>query len=331
MTKVGIVANPASGRDIRRLVAHGTVFDNEEKVNIVRRVLLGLDSVGVDQALIMPESYEIGRRALDGIDLDLEVDFLPINLRFTQEDTTTAGALLAERRANAIVTLGGDGTNRAVAKTCGPVPLMPISTGTNNTFPTMIEGTIAGLAAGLVARGLADAAVRHHPQLDIYVTASESPDEIALIDAAVYDESYVGSRAVWDTDKILELVLTQARAGAIGLSSIGAHAGAPIGDGRGVHLRFGPDGREVIAPIAPGLVVPLSLVSQDVVEPGDEITIAIDAASTLAYDGERETAVPAGTTVRICLNPTGPRVIDPERAIDLAARAGFFLDVNTEI
>ena len=106
MTKVGIVANPASGRDIRRLVAHGTVFDNEEKVNIVRRVLLGLDSVGVDQALIMPESYEIGRRALDGIDLDLEVDFLPINLRFTQEDTTTAGALLAERRADAIVTLG---------------------------------------------------------------------------------------------------------------------------------------------------------------------------------------------------------------------------------
>ena len=153
MTKVGIVANPASGRDIRRLVAHGTVFDNEEKVNIVRRVLLGLDSVGVDQALIMPESYEIGRRALDGIDLDLEVEFLPINLRFTQEDTTTAGALLAERRADTIVTLGGDGTNRAVAKTCGPVPLMPISTGTNNTFPTMIEGTIAGLRTDIITLG----------------------------------------------------------------------------------------------------------------------------------------------------------------------------------
>ena len=36
---VGIIANPSSGKDIR-LVAHGSVFNNE-KVNIVR-VLLGL-------------------------------------------------------------------------------------------------------------------------------------------------------------------------------------------------------------------------------------------------------------------------------------------------
>ncbi|MDI9377286.1 MAG: ATP-NAD kinase, partial [Synergistota bacterium] len=34
MTLVGIIANPASGKDIRRLVAHGSVFDNIEKVNI---------------------------------------------------------------------------------------------------------------------------------------------------------------------------------------------------------------------------------------------------------------------------------------------------------
>ena len=45
---VGIIANPASGRDIRRLVAHGAVFNNDEKVNIVRRVLLGLEAVGVE-------------------------------------------------------------------------------------------------------------------------------------------------------------------------------------------------------------------------------------------------------------------------------------------
>ncbi len=44
---VGIIANPASGRDIRRLVAYGTVFDNNEKMAIVRRVLLGLEAVGI--------------------------------------------------------------------------------------------------------------------------------------------------------------------------------------------------------------------------------------------------------------------------------------------
>ena len=45
MATVGIIANPASGKDIRRLVAHASVFDNNEKINIVRRVLLGLDAV----------------------------------------------------------------------------------------------------------------------------------------------------------------------------------------------------------------------------------------------------------------------------------------------
>src|SRR5690349_24031837 len=31
MITIGLIANPASGKDIRRLVAHGSVFDNEEK------------------------------------------------------------------------------------------------------------------------------------------------------------------------------------------------------------------------------------------------------------------------------------------------------------
>lgn len=44
---------------------------------------------------------------------------------------------MAERGARCIVTLGGDGTNRAVAKESGAIPLVPISTGTNNVFPFM--------------------------------------------------------------------------------------------------------------------------------------------------------------------------------------------------
>ena len=32
---VCIIANPESGRDIRRLVLHASVFDNMEKVNTV--------------------------------------------------------------------------------------------------------------------------------------------------------------------------------------------------------------------------------------------------------------------------------------------------------
>src|SRR6266508_1694614 len=48
---VGIVVNPLSGRDIRRLVAHASVFPNAEKANMVQRMLTSLKAVGVDTVL----------------------------------------------------------------------------------------------------------------------------------------------------------------------------------------------------------------------------------------------------------------------------------------
>ena len=45
MKTIGIVANPASGKDVRRLVARASVFDNPEKQAIVRRALAGMSSV----------------------------------------------------------------------------------------------------------------------------------------------------------------------------------------------------------------------------------------------------------------------------------------------
>ena len=43
MTTVGIIANPAAGKDIRRLVAYATGTDNIRKSDLVRRVVLALD------------------------------------------------------------------------------------------------------------------------------------------------------------------------------------------------------------------------------------------------------------------------------------------------
>ena len=73
MALVGIIANPASGKDIRRLVAHGSVFDNQEKVRIVRRILLGLSEMGVDRICFMPDYYGIVGRASGEIEIDAHV------------------------------------------------------------------------------------------------------------------------------------------------------------------------------------------------------------------------------------------------------------------
>lgn len=328
MITVGIIANPASGQDIRRLISHASVFGNDEKIRIVKRVLHGLETVGVERVWIMPDSFGIGRKALDGLKLELEASVLEMPVAFDQEDSRRAAALMAERGARCLITLGGDGTNRVVAKASGTVPLMPISTGTNNVFPSMIEATIAGLAAGLVARGRAEAAVTRAPRIDIRrcptATAAE-PEEIALIDAALCDDPFVAARAIWAGSRIRELILTRAEPGVIGLSSIGAHLlGGDYPPGHGLYLRLAATGRPVTAPIAPGLIETVHVAEQRLLAPGDEVTVRAEDWSVLALDGERELELRPGTSLRLRLNPNGPRVIDPRRAIALAARAGAF-------
>ena len=335
---IGIIANPASGRDIRRLVAHGAVFNNDEKVNIVRRVLLGLEAVGVGRVFVMPDSFSIGHKALDGLQTGLDVSILPMLKTFSQRDSTRAAALMAAEGVGCIVTLGGDGTNRAVAKGCGDVPLMPISTGTNNVFPTMMEGTIAGMAAGLVTCGLADAAVRRAPRLDIFCektngsdrvgdsSNAETPDDIALVDVAVYNERFVASRAIWDASKIKELFLTRVEPGSIGLSSIGAHTQIRLDSpDHGLYLRLGESGQPVLAPIAPGLLSEVYLTESRPLIPGETVAVKHQQPCVLALDGEREIELRQGAAARLQLNPNGPRVIDAREAIDIAARAGVFI------
>ena len=51
---VGVIANPASGRDIRRLVAGASVFGNADKAGMVFRLLAGLGAAGVGRVLMLP-------------------------------------------------------------------------------------------------------------------------------------------------------------------------------------------------------------------------------------------------------------------------------------
>jgi hypothetical protein len=333
MITVGIIANPASGQDIRRLVAHASAFGNDEKIRIVRRALVGLESVGVERVWLMPDSFGIGHKALEGLRLGLEASVLAMPTRFDQEDSRRAAALMAAGGAGCLITLGGDGTNRAVAKASGATPLMPISTGTNNVFPTLIEATTAGLAAGLAARGLVDAAIAPAPRIEIFREAGTAeaperdaePDEIALIDAAVYEETFVGARAIWDGARIRELALARAEPGAVGLSAIGAHLlDGDLPPGHGLYLRLATTGRSVTAPIAPGLIQTVHVAERRLLSPGELVTVGCERRWVLALDGERELELAPGAAVRLRLNPHGPRVVDPRRAIALAARAGVF-------
>lgn len=325
MACVGIIANPASGKDIRRLVAHGSVFNNHEKVNIVRRVLLGLDATGVDAVITMPDAFDICRKARDTLALHATVEELAMPVLSTQEDTVRAAAQMRELGVDCLVSLGGDGTNRALAKTCGTTPILPLSTGTNNVFPLMLEGTLAGLAAGIVAQGLVavvDSMVQR-PRLDLVI--DEEVVDLALIDAVVCDEPYIAARAVWDTAKVRCVVVSQLLPAQIGFMALAGNL--PLAEEMqhgGLRIDIHPKAPAVLAPIAPGLIVPIGVQRYVPVALGEQIEIGTGPC-IIALDGEREVSVRAHECVAIRLHPEGPRVINPQRVLANAAQQGFFL------
>ena len=323
MSTVGIVANPAAGKDIRRLVAHGRVVSNQEKANILRRVFAGVVSTGAERILVMPDHSGLARPAAHDVEGQIEIEYVDMAVADHQGASTNAARAMREQGADCIVTLGGDGTNRVVAKGAGEVPLVPISTGTNNVFPANTEGTLAGIAAGALATGVLtrDEACRRSKRIDIYVNGELRDD--ALVDAAVSTQMFVGARAVWDTKSLHSMFLTRAEPASIGLSSIGSRImPIAIDDEHGLYIRFtgepGPNAMSVRAPIGPGMISDVDIQDWKIMMPGDKIDIDLKPG-TVALDGEREVELLPDTKVYATLAMDGPWVVDVPKAMMLMA------------
>ncbi len=317
---VGLIVNPAAGRDIRRLTAHASVVPNHEKAAIVRRVLHGLAAAGVGRVVYLADNAGIVATAVDGAHPQVAMEALDFRAHGWASDSTAAAGLLREAGAAAIVTLGGDGTNRAVAAACGDVPLVAISTGTNNVFPTMVDGTVAGLAAGLVATGAveADRAVRRTKRVEVRVLGAA---DFALVDAAACTDPFVGSRAVWDVRRIRALVLARAAPWSVGLSAIGGHL-RPVApdEPAGLYVELG-DGPAVAAAVAPGVVARVPVGGWRLLELGEPVGLG-RGARTVALDGERELAVAADGDATATVTLTGPRVVDVRATLEAAVGNG---------
>jgi Uncharacterized conserved protein len=329
VSTAAILANPASGKDIRRLVAHGSVFDNQEKVRITRRLILGLVHAGVTRILYMPDAYGIVPRALNAIVPGIPVEAVEMPMHGGQQDTVLAAGLMETLGARCLVVLGGDGTSRAVCKGTTNVPILPLSTGTNNVFPFMVEATIAGMAAGLVAAGRVsrEQACTQVCMLDI-LRDGQSVD-IALVDAAVFADVFMASRAVWEMDKVPQLFMTRCRADAIGLSAIGGQLAAIAPEEpRGLALELGPASNRgnlavVSAAIAPGMFAEVGVRRSAWMLPG-EIHPVSASPCLIAVDGEREVEIHRGHSAGVRLRTDGPWVVSVPRVMDLARELGLF-------
>ena len=333
---VGIIANPVSARDIRRVIANATALQITDRANIVLRVLSCLHACGVETVVMMPENGGIRHHVRRGIDRSENqgerhfptLEHLDYKISGTVADTVRAARQMHEMGVAAIVVLGGDGTHRAVISACGGVPVAGISTGTNNAFPEHREPTITGLAVGLAVSGKVPAKTAYLPNKKLTVKVN-GKEEIALVDVAVVTDRFIGARALWRTETFRELFVTFADPEAIGMSAI-AGLLKPVSrtDPHGLHVRLG-EGEEakisLAAPIAPGYIRPIGIRSFRSMPANRKIRPEIREGS-IALDGERELSFTSDDEVNIELQPDAFLTVNVSACMQFAARHGLMRD-----
>ena len=333
---VGIIANPVSARDIRRVVSHAGNLQITDRANILLRILSGLAASGVRQVVMMPENagiYGHLRRGLSRAESVGEARFpafqlLDMMVTGCAADSATAARIMRKMDVGAIVVLGGDGTHRVVISECGHIPVAGVSTGTNNAFPEMREPTVTGLAVGLAVTGAVPAAIAFADNKRLEVAINDR-HEIALVDVAIVRDRFVGSRAVWKADSFQELFVAFGEPGNIGLSSIVGLI-APV-------KRSSPFGRRIIfddprdarfrvtAPIAPGLIEEIGIARVDTIHFDEPISPSVGSGS-IALDGEREITFSERDRIHVTLRDAAFRTIDVPACMSYAAGNGLLVE-----
>jgi predicted polyphosphate/ATP-dependent NAD kinase len=330
---IGIIANPVSARDIRRVVANAASLQIADRANIVLRVLAGLAACGIEQVLMMPDRGGIASHVSRGIERSRNqgehrfprISYLDMPVTGTVEDTRCAARLLRKAHVASIIVLGGDGTHRAVVSECTTIPIAGISTGTNNAFPEHREPTVTGLATGLAAMGRVPGGTAFATNKMISVVVGSTAD-IALVDAAFVTDGYAGARAVWRMHTLRELFVTFADPEVIGLAAI-AGLIEPVSrrSSGGLMVRFVPPQKAVMAlaaPIAPGLVEIVGVDDWRRMPPGVPFAPTL-ASGSIALDGERELSFTERDEVSVSLIDNAFLTVDVAAIMKFSAVHGL--------
>ena len=155
---LGIVANPMSGRDIRRLVAQASVFPNAEKTNMVLRLIAAAGAAGVDTVLMSTDTMGVAggvlraqRKRRAGAGRWPEVEFVGLEAvtGTAHEPHTwwTRCGPAAPRYHRAW------GRHRAACRARSVRSRAAAATGTNNAFQQVWEATVAGTASACLPPG----------------------------------------------------------------------------------------------------------------------------------------------------------------------------------
>ena len=330
MSAIAICVNPMSGRDVRRLAARATNMTHEAKRDIVARIAAGADSIGVNEIYIVDEPFRIASMALDWMPLKAKVISLGIELRHDASDTERAVRAFVGEGVEVIVSLGGDGTNRIIARSAPQLELIPLSTGTNNVFPSMVEPTTAGVVAALAAMGRfsddATRGIRNRAKV-LHTAFSDGINDIALIDAVQLRDDFVGNLLPYDEAKLKKILLTRALPDRVGMSPVGGLISVvEEKDDFGLLVEVSEmEDSEIFirVPLSPGFFKDVAISRSQRVDLGEKVTF--EGEGILALDGDREHKLGNKRSVAATIRRDGPWVYDVGAAMRYAVAEGMML------
>lgn len=331
MATIGLLVNPASGRDIRRLTGGASVVDDYAKRRVAECVLDGLTVAGDRlEVLVMPDRVGIAEHAVAEAPAEIDASTLEMPVEETAADTRRAAARFREA-ADVAVVLGGDGTTRDAALELGDVPLVAVSTGTNNVVPSAVDGTVAGAAAALVATGAVsdESVTTRHGMIEARAEAPTGERRLTGLAAVeVSSKSFVGTRALLDPADLRGGVVSRAHPGDIGLPAVaGGLERLPPEEPGGVALRLADPGdapRSVRSIVAPGVATTVGVESCERLGANDAVAFDVPDG-VVGADGERELEL-VDETVEFRSVGEGPRLVSLEAVFARAARNGVLAD-----
>lgn len=322
--KLGLAVNPMSGRDVRRLAARATNMTHEAKRDIVARVAAGADAMGVSDIYITREPFQISSGALEHMGLKANIHIVEHPLANDASDTERSMQAFLDAGCGTFVSLGGDGTNRAIVRAAPDIDLVPLSTGTNNVFPVLVEPTVAGMVAGLNACGkLVDAQANGlKKRVKVLHVHTPNGDDVGLIDAVLLRNDHVGNLLPFDAERIAQILLTRAEPNSIGMSPIGGLIHPVYAeDDHGLLVTTALGAEPLLAPLSPGLLRRVSVDS--VSEIAFDIAVPFRGPGVIALDGDRDHKLREGENGRVSIRRDGPYVIDVEAAMRWAVAQGI--------
>tara|TARA_Y100001958_G_scaffold136983_1_gene109184 strand:- start:18644 stop:19612 length:969 start_codon:yes stop_codon:yes gene_type:complete len=304
---VGIIVNPNSGKDIRRLVSNAFVVPQQYKSNELIKLYEGLSTYGVNKVFVMPDFSDVSKRAREKYSNLIDTEILKTKNLDDESTTIESAKQMNNLSLDCVIIFGGDGTARLATNYINNTPILAISTGTNNLFPENIDGTIAGIAVGkFINSEKRESYCRRHKKLDIYFDKNYM--DSALVDVVATDIPYVGAKAVWDMESVSEIFINKIRYSGIGFSSIGFSLIKNLKSEEAIYIKISKNKNKskiLKSPIAPGKIEEIFIDNWKLFKEDEIIKIQTNKG-TLALDGERRLEFNNLTKPFVKINKEGP-------------------------